>query len=321
MIFVRFTFRIKLIKKSTMKFNYLFKILSAFLILSSFYSCSVDEEDTNNEFSFTIDGVSYSTSDYTVTNDNDGLRMIGRFGADSLVFNLTATDLQPVVIGGYDFTGNNFYAAYHFKENVLGAATVGTINLTEVSKRISGNFEMVMTPVSGPSYLIENGVLKNLLVTHPLNNPDVDPLDPNAPFNITYITDLDNGISANVNIFPYTAPIADCAGTKVNETITFTGTDGNGNEIRIEIYDIADTFVGKTYNASKTLDLAQNSATIYYKDADSEYLSSSGKVYVKSIDEANSAIIAFKCLLQDVNEATNVFVMDEGAVKNVTIVE
>ncbi len=302
-----------------MKFNYLFKILSAFLVISGLYSCSVDEEDTNEEFSFTIDGTNYSTKDYYLTNSTDGLYLVGRFGSDSLVFNLQATQDLPIIIGEYEFTGNSFYAAIHATDTSMAIGQIGSIDFESVSKRINADFNFMATPILGSSYLIENGKLRNLLVTQLLNNPDIDVTDPNAPFNIAYITDLQDGVSANINVFPFISPLTTTSGTMEENKIMVSGEDLIGNKIEITLNDISNTFVGKTYNAVDDIDLAFSNASIYYENVDSQFKSITGKVYVKSIDEDNRATIAFKCLLQDVNDPTNLFIVDEGAVKNVQL--
>ncbi len=305
-----------------MKFNYLFKILSAFLVISGLYSCSVEEEDTNDEFSFTINNTNYSTQDYYLTNSDSGMYLVGRFGSDSMIFFLRATQDLPIIVGEYGFTGNNFYSAIHATDTSIAFNQLGFINFTEVSKRVNAEFSVWVDPIFDDSYLIENGVLKNLLVTHPVNNPNIIHSDPNAPFNIDYVSGLQIGISANINANAYFSPENTTFGTKIGNTIEVAGTDGNGNQIVITIYDATNTFVGKTYNAIGDIDMSDNRFSIHYETIDGQnFKSNSGKLYVKSIDEENKATIVFKTLLQDQDNPTNLFVLDEGAIKNILLVE
>ncbi len=303
-----------------MKFNYLFKILSVFLVFSGLYSCSVDKEDTNDEFSFTIDGKNFSTTDYLLTNSANGLSLEGIFGKDTMIFALMATPDLPIVVGEYEFTNNSFYAAIHKTDSSIATNQLGFINLTEVSKRVNGEFSVWVDPIFNDSYLIENGKLQNLLITQPKNNPDIINSDPNAPFNIDYLGNLEVGISANINVFPFMAPEMNCTGTMTNNTITVDGEDLVGNKMKVTIYDVTETFVGKIYNATDDIDFTDNMVSIHYETSDSvQFKSNSGKAYVKTIDEENKATIVFKCLLQDVTNPTNIFILDEGAVKNIKL--
>ncbi len=310
-----------------MKFNYLFKILSAFLVISGLYSCNVDEEDTNEEFSFTVIDTDIQhritdTADYELTISAEGLHLEGIFGSDTLIFSLQATQDLPIIIGEYEFSENDFYSITHLTDSSRAFGILGSIDFSEVSKRISADFfnVWVVDPVLGKGYSIE-GKIRNLIVTQPLNNPDSDPSDPNAPFNIDYIAERQDGISANINVFPYIAPIENCIGEISENEIKVEGLDTLGNKITITIYDVTNTFVGKTYNVISDLDFDDSKASIHYENEDTQFKSSSGKAYVKSIDEENKVTIVFKCLLQDVNDPTNLFIVDDGAVKNVQLNE
>lgn len=148
--------------------------LAMLLALAGFNSCEKEKEDTDSNFSVTVDKVpEFPRSDQKrIYNDFDSMEILLHDRVDSLLIVLNP-DYAFVEKGRYPIgTTDRYSAKFTLKgpttaENKVYLAESGSITLTEVGKRLSGKFDLVMRATDGSDDIIalSNGLINNVLIS------------------------------------------------------------------------------------------------------------------------------------------------------------
>lgn len=148
--------------------------LAMLLAVAGFSSCEKEKEDTNSSFSVEVDKIAEfpRTNQKLVYSDYDSMEILLHDRVDSLLIVLNP-DFDYVQTGRYELGITERYnATFTVKgattaDNKLYYADSGYINLTEIGKRVSGEFSIVMVAAdeSGDALVLSNGVISNILIS------------------------------------------------------------------------------------------------------------------------------------------------------------
>lgn len=148
--------------------------LGLLLGIAGFSSCEKEKEDTNSSYSVTVDNLPEfpRSIQKLVYSDYDSMEILLHDRVDSLRIILNP-DFDYVQTGRYELGITDRYTAT-FKVKGSGEngtkiyyADSGHINLSEIGKRVSGDFNIVMiTEDESDTLILSNGTISNVLISN-----------------------------------------------------------------------------------------------------------------------------------------------------------